>query len=321
MKKKTDTKKPAEGPSLPPEEAEKLRFNPDYYFHPTPEGRAKNIAFISDMMTPYVMSVYSGLEQQAYKTDRYSYIISHFTTFNEERAKNTVLAKIIYEKNTDCVIMMTEWPGVGFMAELKKRKVPVIIIEKKIPGAHSITVDNFRGAYMATDYLIKQGRKRIALVRGESGLLAEGETTALVPNERQNGYMAALSDNGIMFDQRLVYYVYHHIKEEGGQIYGKMKRDRADADAVFCAAGDLTAAGLIEEAKKDGAKVPQDIAVIGYDDILRMPGFEGILTTVRQPADEMGAEAFRIAVEAVRGNMKEFKNVVFNPELIVRNTA
>jgi LacI family transcriptional regulator len=217
--------------------------------------------------------------------------------------------------------MMTEWPGVSFMSEFKKQRVPVILVEKKIPGAHSITVDNFKGAYDAVTHLIKQGRKRIALIRGDSGLLSDGETTAVVPNERQNGYMAALSDNGLMFDQRIVYYVYHHIKEEGTQIFYQMKRDRAEPDAVFSAAGDLTAMGFIEEARKNGQKVPEDISVIGYDDIMQIPGFEGTLTTVRQPGREMGAEAFRLAAESVCGTVKEFKNIVFAPRLVIRTTA
>jgi LacI family transcriptional regulator len=292
-----------------------------HYFLPPPAGNAKNIAFISGMLTPYVMSVYSGLEQAAYRLDRYSYIISHFTTFNEESGKNTVLAKLVKERNTGCLIMMTEWPSNEFMLEFRKQRVPVILLEKKMHGAHCITVDNFKGAYEATDYLIKKGRKKIALVRGESGHLTDGETTATVPNERQNGYMKALSDNGILFDQRRVYYVYHHIKDEGSQVYGQMKRDRADIDAVFCAAGDLVATGLIEMARADRKTVPGDISVVGFDDIMNGQGTEGELTTVRQPGREMGAEAFKIASEAIKGNLKEFKNVVFAPKLIVRTTA
>jgi LacI family transcriptional regulator len=60
---------------------------------------------------------------------------------------------------------------------------------------------------------------------------------------------------------------------------------------------------------------------VGFDDIMNGQGAEGELTTVRQPGREMGAEAFKIAAEAIRGNLKEFKNIVFDPKLIVRTTA
>jgi len=322
---KKKTKRPAKQETSPQQRViqsiKNNRMDLSHYFIPPPAGNAKNIAFISGMLTPFVMSVFSGLEQAAYRLDRYSCIISHFTTFNEESGKNAVLAKLVKEKNTGCLIMMTEWPSNAFMAEFRKQRVPVILLEKKMHGAHCITVDNFKGAYEATDYLIKKGRKKIALVRGESGQLTDGEAAATVPNERQNGYMKALSDNGMLFDQRLVYYVYHHIKEEGSQVYGQMKRDRADMDAVFCAAGDIVATGLIEMARADRKTVPGDISVVGFDDIMHGQGSEGELTTVRQPGREMGAEAFTTASEAIKGNLKEFKNIVFEPKLIVRTTA
>jgi LacI family transcriptional regulator len=323
VKKKQN--KPAKPASTPRQRViqscKKNKLDLGQYFLQPPSGNAKNIAFITGMLTPFVMSVYSGLEQAAYRTGRYSFIISHFTTFNEERGKNEVLEKIVREKNTCCLIMMTEWPSIEYMAEFRKQRVPVILLEKKMDGAHCITVDNFKGAYEATEYLIKKGRKKIALIRGESGQLTDGDTTATVPNERQNGYMAALSDNGILFDQRLVYYVYHHIKDEGYEAYTQMKRDRADCDAVFCAAGDLVAAGFIEMARIEKRRVPEDMAVVGFDDIMYGQGSEGELTTVRQPGREMGAEAFKIADEAIKGNLKEFKNIVFAPKLIIRDTA
>jgi DNA-binding LacI/PurR family transcriptional regulator len=94
-----------------------------------------------------------------------------------------------------------------------------------------------------------------------------------------------------------------------------------DIDAVFCGAGDNTAIGVINAIKEAGLRVPQDIAVVGYDDIPVASAFTPSLTTVRQPVEKMGNEAFIITLEAMQGRLKTLTNLVFEPELIVRESA
>jgi len=94
-----------------------------------------------------------------------------------------------------------------------------------------------------------------------------------------------------------------------------------DINAVFCAAGDSVAAGMMDMAKKLKVKIPSDIAMIGYDDIPLASSLRPALTTVRQPLHEMGVTAFDIAAEEIDNGVKGVKDIVLPAELIIRDSA
>jgi DNA-binding LacI/PurR family transcriptional regulator len=95
----------------------------------------------------------------------------------------------------------------------------------------------------------------------------------------------------------------------------------ARPDSVFCAAGDTVALGFMKEARRLGIKVPGDIAVVGYDDILAASMVSPSLTTIRQPIIKMGMEALSIILRTLNNEIKETVTTTFEPELIVRESA
>lgn len=138
-------------------------------------------------------------------------------------------------------------------------------------------VDNIQGALDGTEYLIRQGHQRIALVCGFDGYY---ET-----NDRIRGYQIALHEHGLAFDERLVIdgnYSYNVAAEKAAEILD------TGATAAFCL-NDVMAHGLIRGAKSLGRRVPEDISVLGFDDII-FKNFNSFieLTTVRQPLVDMG---------------------------------
>ena len=281
----------------------------------------KKIAFVSGYMSPYVMGIYSSIEQAVSRTGMNNYELVHYTTLYNEYMANHIMSSLARGRDADCVITLSVSPSQASVSEFKKRRIPLITIEKKVKGAHSILVDNFAGAYKATEHLVNTGRKKIALIRGEIPVLKTGDSAVDVPNERQQGYMAALNKNNITFDQNLVFFVVNHIYEEGYQLFMQMRRNKNLPEAVFCSAGDYVALGFIEAAQRSGVRIPEDIAVIGFDDALMAPIGETALTTVRQPVVGIGMSAFNTAVDALNGKLKSLKSIVFEPELIIRNTA
>lgn len=191
--------------------------------------------------------------------------------------------------------MLTIKPDIKLIKEFKKRGIPLVLIENRAPKAHSVLMDNYRGAYSATEYLIKKGRRKITLVNGPAGASAYDEEENPVVKERQKGYADALKDNGLELEAKRNQNVIYFNQEEGSRIMEKIKEDAPDTDAIFCATGDMAALGIIHKAKTLGIRIPQDISLVGYDDIFVAAIMNPALTTVRQPLDEMGKKAFDLA--------------------------
>jgi DNA-binding LacI/PurR family transcriptional regulator len=165
--------------------------------------------------------------------------------------------------------------------------------------------------------LLKAGRKNIAYL-GMSKTLGETWPSII---EKEQGYKKALTEKNIAVNDRLMVTVNNNYINEGRAIMQTLLKGNKGIDAVFCGAGDSTAIGVVNAIKEAGLSVPQDIAVVGYDDIPVASAFTPSLTTVRQPVEKMGNEAFIITLEAMQGRLKTPTNLVFEPELIVRESA
>jgi len=200
------------------------------------------------------------------------------------------------------------------LKEMQKSGVAVILTgrEKGDLGVDEITVDNEKGACRATQYLMKTGRKRIAFLAGRRGLLAtEG---------RLAGYRQALSEKGLKCDG-LVSATEEWTRESGRKQMEKFLQDGQRLDAVFCG-NDLLAIGAMEAVKKSGRTVPDDIAIVGFDDIELASLVTPQLTTVRQPLDKVASLACSLILDRIEGKEQGGpKEILIEPELIVRESA
>jgi DNA-binding LacI/PurR family transcriptional regulator len=191
-----------------------------------------------------------------------------------------------------------------------------VVIDNAAAGAYSLITDNENSAYEAVKHLTKFSRnKRIGIVLG--GGYSAINLNIQSQRERLSGYKRALAENSMPFDESLIWYIQNFNYQAGKDAFRFMLS--SNVDAVFCAAGDYVALGFLSEARLQGVSIPGSMSIVGFDDIEIAKDLD--LTTVRQPLEEMGREAFKTAVEAVtshelRGTVKEFKNT-----LILRNTA
>jgi DNA-binding LacI/PurR family transcriptional regulator len=193
--------------------------------------------------------------------------------------------------------------------------MPVVMIERRIEGYSSVRTDNVKGAYMAAEYLIKNGRKSPGIICGRLDCY-----DCINAKERNEGFIKALEDHGAVFDKNCSEYTGY--KFDDGVAACRQMFDRgARPDAVFCAAGDTVALGFMKEARRLGIKVPGDIAVVGYDDILASSMVSPSLMTIRQPIIKMGREALSIILGTLNHEIKETVTTTFEPELIVRESA
>jgi DNA-binding LacI/PurR family transcriptional regulator len=195
------------------------------------------------------------------------------------------------------------------------RPLPMCSIAVELADMSSVCIDNESGMRVAIEHLIRvHDMKRIAFVRGP---VANAEA------ERRFGvYQQALAASGIPFSEKFV--VIGDFEQRGGRdavrtLLGERKLGPGDLDAIF-AANDQTALGVLDELANGGIRVPDQIAVVGFDDIEEARFTVPPLTTVRQPLYEQGRDAVRIVLDQLR-NGAPSERIVRNTELVTRRSC
>ncbi|MGH7739464.1 MAG: LacI family DNA-binding transcriptional regulator [bacterium] len=298
-----------------------MHYYPNQSARKLARGKSDVIAFVSARFAaPFIATVMDAFEQRAYQMGRYVHGIHPYSTQHNTEVKEELLQQILYGRIADAVVVVTIRPSEKIVREYAERKIPLVLLENSLPGSHSIRVDNERGGFLATEYLIRKGHKRIGLL---NGITQPPPGEDLVPSavERLGGYRRALETHGIPFDETRMQGYGNYLFEEGRQGLTALLEKDPRLDAVFCAAGDIMAMGVLAEAQARGIRVPEDIALVGYDDMTASCLLKPALTTVRQPIVQMGARAFETAIEAIDGHLTEDRNLVIQPELIVRESA
>lgn len=183
---------------------------------------------------------------------------------------------------------------------------------RELNPKHAVSTDDFHGGYLAAEYLIKQGKRRIAFLSflGQTGPGAE----------RLRGFRQAHVDYHLEVDEALVCFNQRLNEDVSG--YDGMKQILAtdDPDAVFCTS-DLRALGAIRAIQESGLILKKDVAVVGYDDIFYAKGGNFLLTTIRQPFSQMTLQIIKIFNELRQGRAVSKRIHLFEGELIVRQST
>jgi LacI family transcriptional regulator len=302
---------------------QRMNFHPDGSARALVSGKSNTVAFISKYPTsPFVTGIFAGVESELYDTGNSHLTLNHISTKNSRTIKQKLINDLLYGKRADALIILTIKPDDSQIKEFKKAGIPIVMIENKaVAGTNSVRIDNFKGAYNAVEYLLKKGKKNISIITGPTGLSEGGEDESPSLGERLSGYTEALRYNGVEFDRSRVYSAKHYTQEEGVKMFDAILREKPDTDAIFCAAGDMASLGIIHRAKQIGVRIPQDIALIGYDDIQISAFITPALTTVRQPLDTMGRKAFDLAMDMLKRKTKGAHEILIMPELVIRESA
>ncbi|HLU32838.1 MAG TPA: substrate-binding domain-containing protein, partial [Natronosporangium sp.] len=174
-----------------------------------------------------------------------------------------------------------------------------------------VDIDNIAGARLAVAHLLARGCRRVATIAGPQDM---GAGLA-----RLTGYREACTQAGRPIDETLV--AYGDFSEPSGEAaMRELLARHPDLDGVF-AASDLMAAGALRVLREAGRKVPEDVAVVGFDDSAVARQTTPPLTTVHQPVDEMGRQMARLLLARIRGEQPERPYVLLDPHLVVRRSA
>ena len=166
------------------------------------------------------------------------------------------------------------------------------------------------GGYLAARHLLSLGHRRIACVVGPHATQMDSEA-------RYHGYCRAMEEAGIPVDERLV--CVGEYTQEGGAAAVEQLISQ-DFTAIF-ACNDASAYGVCRKLKEYRKKVPEDVSVVGYDDVFYARMLEVPLTTIRQQVREMGREAVRLLLKQIREHKRPESKVIFAPELVVREST
>jgi len=191
--------------------------------------------------------------------------------------------------------------------------LPVVTIgyAPKNPNVTRILVDNRRGAYQAVKHLLDCGHRRIAEVAGPKGRYDA--------DERARGSRKALREAGIQPDEKLLRYG-NWTPDSGYEQTIQLLEQGISFSAVF-AHSDLMALGCMQALKDGGARIPEDVGVIGFDDISITQFVDPPLTSVHQPFFEMGQAAMRVLIDRISGKKPNSTKVVLPTNLVVRRSS
>jgi len=216
--------------------------------------------------------------------------------------------------HTDGVILVTSRLTTVQVGQLRGAGIPLVVVDPaNTPPADipSVGATNWAGGLAATEHLLALGHQRIAAITGPMDFLCS--------LARVDGYRSALERAGVPFDPALVRYGdFHH---EGGFACG---RDLLSTDwpptAIF-AGSDQQAFGVYEAARQRGLRIPEDLSVVGFDDLPVARWASPPLTTVRQPLAEMGNAAAQMLGDLIEGEPLRANRVELSTELIVREST
>lgn len=222
-------------------------------------------------------------------------------------------ARLIRERHVDGIVLSGPRSDDRELFAIAAEGAPIVLMGKlsnsRIP---SVDVDNVKSAAMATHHLIQSGHRRI-------GIITNAPVAYTASADRLKGYRRALDEAGISYDESLVSFG-NFTPQSGLVAMKKLLAPKQIPTAVFVAS-DTVALGALQELSRRNFRVPQDISLIGCDDIPLAEFVDPPLTTVRLPASELGRSAANLLISLLGGEKNADREVLLNTELIVRSST
>lgn len=254
---------------------------------------------------PYFPILLQGVSTACNKQD-YSVMLSISDVESEKR----LVGRLVQNHLVDGVIIASTLLGDPIQTTLTNNDLPFVIVGRQPNiAANVIDINNRQAARQAIDFLIEQGYRRIATITGPLNQMAGVD--------RFDGYTDALKAAGIKVDTRLI--AEGNFTEAGG--YQGMKVLLHNKPEAVFAASDITAIGALRCLNEVDLHVPDDIGLIGFDDIPASSTLTPPLSTVRQPIHGMGVAAANLLIEAIKSGSKEHRCVTLPTELVVRKST
>jgi LacI family transcriptional regulator len=276
-------------------------------------GSSRTVGLVVlDIANPFFTDVARGVEDAVNAVGLAVILCNSDDRPDKEAAYLDVLA----EQRVQGVIITPTAVLSPALESLRHRGIPVVLLDRRSadPEHCSVAVDDVHGGRLAADHLLERGHRRIAFVGSASGLPQI--------QERRDGVEQAVREVAGS-DDALTAFSPAALTVAGGREAGElivgMPANRRPTAAVC--ANDLIALGLLQEMVRHGVRVPDDFAIVGYDDIDYAAAAAVPLSSVRKPRNELGRRAAELLLDEARGTDHEHRQLVFEPQLVVRRSS
>jgi len=294
--------------------AEKMEYRTNHFARNLRSQHTNTIGIIvHELNSNFINSVLAGVEKVTTEAG-YDLIIAHSS---ESYIKEVANAKNLFEKRVDGLIASLSFDSknLDHFKVFKDKGVPVIFFDRVEQEGNNtvVVIDNYKCGYQATQHLIEQGCSRIVHI-----------TSSLKRNvysQRFKGYKDALFDNGIAYDENLLFI--NDLSERAG-IESAMQILKMNPlpDAAFIT-NDFVAAVCMRTLKENGIRIPEDIAIVGFNNDAICTLVEPALTTINYPGIDVGEVAARNLVNHLKGigNIQNTNTIIIRSNLIIRKSS
>lgn len=276
-----------------------------------PRGSAGLIDLVfNDLDSPWAVEIIRGVEDAA----RAAGVGTVVSAIHRRTASTRQWMRNLQARATDGVILVTSDVQSPLHADLRRLDIPTVVIDPSGVPAHDVpTVGaaNWSGGLSATEHLLALGHRRIGFIAGPRQLLCS--------RTRLDGYRSALEAAGIPVLEELICQgdFYH----ESGFTSGAHLLDLPEPPTAVFASSDQMAFGVYEAVRQRGLRVPDDMSIVGFDDLPEARWSSPPLTTVRQPLSEMGMLAARTVLRVSQGEQTESMRLELATQLVVRDST
>jgi LacI family transcriptional regulator len=276
-------------------------------------GTSQHIGLVMlDVANPFFTEVARGVEDAANEA---GYVVI-LCNSDDSVEKESHYLQVLEEQRARGVLITPVQSDASYLQRFRKRGIAVVLLDRpsKIKDLCSVAVDDVRGGELATAHLLEQGHERIGFVHGPLSIRQCAD--------RQRGVLRAVRSACQDPDQVIIDITTPaQNTREGEESLVKLLQAKIKPTAVFCA-NDLLALGLMRGLIKHGLSIPGDMALVGYDDVEFASVLSTPLTSIRQPKYELGRTAAELLIdEASHSTSHQHKHIVYQPELIVRESS
>ncbi|MXV49498.1 substrate-binding domain-containing protein [Pedobacter sp. HMF7647] len=299
------------------EYAEKINYHPNPIALSLKERRTYSIGVVvSEIANNFFSQVINGIESIAYDAGYHVIITQSHELHKQEKLNVEHLAS----RSVDGLLisLASETNDVSYLKSLNQKGLPIVFFDRTTDeiDTHKVIANNFQGAFDATEYLIKNGKTKIAHLTNSPHLS--------ITRQRLDGYKAALTKNGLVVNEQYIKYC-----EQGGQDYNEilaavreLLTSENPPEAIFIASDKLTT-GCLKALRTFSRKVVDGLSIAGFTNSNLVELFEFSLTTVRQPAFEMGQIATKLLIQLIESKRPlseiDFETRTLQTELILKN--
>ncbi|MFI9383283.1 LacI family DNA-binding transcriptional regulator [Kutzneria sp. NPDC052558] len=274
-----------------------------------PPSRLFDLVF-HELESAWAMEIIRGVENVA-REEKLNVVLSEAA--DRHSPGQSWVDGVLARRPTGVVLVLSDLDAAQ-RAQLASREIPFVVLDPAgdpAEGVPAVGANNWHGGLNATRHLLDLGHRRIGVITGPSGMLCS--------RARLDGYRAALETAGVPLDPKLVREGDFHT--EAGYSCGRDLLSRPSRPTAVFAGNDLQALGVYEAARELGLTIPDDLSVVGFDDLPLARWVGPPLTTVRQPLVAMAETAARLAVRLGRGEQPASTRVDLATSLIVRHST